>query len=193
MRSLWQKVNSSEFPQGQDVWTRNYAELVKSLNIDWGNLIKEDPDQKSGLHLTQSEETNVLTKFREQNSTISVRSLDEGRALPLEITIDDFDFLVEQSTDPKEKSLRIGLAIPKTAGGRDQDILKHIANEHSSEELESMLNLLASYKDAKATPCQRCGKVFDTELQLPLNRQRKEGASSDTSAGWFPLHQSCAS
>ncbi len=191
MKTLWQKVNSSEFPQGEDVWTRDYAKLVGALKVEQDDLVKDESGEEQGNALVKSDDADVLRIFRDSHPKLAAKSLEEGRVLPIELTIDGSVFVIERAGTNKGKQLAAKLKSGASASGETKDVLKYIEREHASETLSSMLSLLSSYGNVKTTPCQKCGKVFGADLQLPLVRKRKEGSSKDGLPIWIPLHHSC--
>ena len=193
MKNLWQKVNSSEFPQGEDVWTRDYTELAGGWKVEQTDVVKTETDERQGDEFMESNDTEAVKKFQEQNPTFPAKSSEESRTLPFELTIDGTTYVIERSGAGEAKELRVTLKSDAVANQRDKGILKHIQHEHASETIGSMLSLVSSYKDVKSTPCQKCSKVFDPDLQFALIRKRKGGSTDNTSPIWIPLHQSCIS
>jgi len=51
--------------------------------------------------------------------------------------------------------------------------------------------MLAAYRDVKTRPCDKCNKLVNNKLQLPLVRQMKP-ESSNEQVEFLALHQDCA-
>jgi Mediator complex subunit 27 len=54
--------------------------------------------------------------------------------------------------------------------------------------------MLASYKDLRSRPCDKCLKLYTLELKLPVIRKRKLSIFRDgeTVKQWEALHVACA-
>ena len=54
--------------------------------------------------------------------------------------------------------------------------------------------MLASYKDVKTRPCDKCSRLLDRNAQFPVVRTRKRAQQPDGlyTKEWLALHQPCA-
>ena len=54
--------------------------------------------------------------------------------------------------------------------------------------------MLASYKDVRARPCQKCGKLLDNRALFPVARRRKRKKNKEGvfETSWEALHEGCS-
>jgi Mediator complex subunit 27 len=136
---------------------------------------------------------DVVKKFEEQNPDISVRVLGGGLEMALEVTMPDAAFGIAKDASQPKAAYMVSLKDEGSTPQRAKDVLGHIVAAHKQADLDSLLSLLASYKNLKTTLCNNCGKVFDDDLNFALVRKRKEGSAAEKNVSWVPLHANCAS
>lgn len=181
MRSLWQTVNSAEFPQGQDVWTVDYASLlpnIRSSNSTSGHSVKDE----EGI-------SSIMSTFREAHPDVGLETPDGPEKLPIELTVASISFRIEQAENSEKYTVK---AKEATSDDPTQTaILQYISTAHKHERLRELLSLLASYKNLMNTACQKCQKVFDQSLRLPLARERSDPKDDTDQPKWSVLHENC--
>jgi hypothetical protein len=186
MKDLWQKVNSSSFPQGDDSWISKYSELANgSLQDQNVNAQQKVIDSISSSAANDAE---IQDGFLKDHSSIRLKRSTEGQAVPFEITVNGLIYKIERSE--KDGLLRASLSSSSSEGRSSASIVKHV-NSQQLNSMEAILSLLLSYNRPKTTKCQKCGKIFDSTLNFPLVRQRKSEQPLGSDQAWIALHESC--
>lgn len=54
-------------------------------------------------------------------------------------------------------------------------------------------DMLASYRDVKERPCQKCGKLLDNRAIFPVVRRKKstKNDAGELESTWEALHEAC--
>ena len=190
MRNLWQDVNSSDIPQGQDVWTRDYRQVLNESVVPRERIVKIEESEGAASQLVTKDDADVISGFKSQNPSILLESIGDSPALPLMMTISGTELILErQADDPATIAIRP--VTEQRISERMQTVLRIIKDEHPATSLEVLLPLLASYTSMKTLHCHRCGRQFDASLQLPIARKRKESSEPKAQITWLPCHKSC--
>lgn len=181
MRSLWQTVNVADFPQGNDVWTVDYAKLHPKLKTATSTAATA-PDNTTNVELVSS----TIENFRTAHPELTLEASDKPGQLPVTLSVGPGTFSIDVGQLPGHYEI-------KTAESTESDptqigILNYINKTHAGDGLHSLLSLLASYHSIKTAVCQKCGKLFDAALRLPLARERID-TKDDAEPQWKALHE----
>ncbi|ETN43509.1 uncharacterized protein HMPREF1541_02668 [Cyphellophora europaea CBS 101466] len=192
MRSLWQTVNNAEYPQGDDVWTMDYAQSlskIKSLNGADKAGDSTNADQSLSDHHSVSA---IIAKFRESHPTIPINTPAAPDDLPVELTVASMAFQIVDQGLEGNHVYSVAATEDTKPTATQLAVLRHIERSHEQENLQALMGLLASYSNIMSTPCQKCQKVFDQSLKLPIVREKKNSTTSGGDLEWSILHDSCA-
>ncbi|RMZ86589.1 hypothetical protein DV736_g6186, partial [Chaetothyriales sp. CBS 134916] len=194
MKALWQTAISVELSQGDDVWIHNYTELAHKPTPGADRMDQVITASKQpGPNSAGTDDEAILEKFSNLHPGVKAVRLEEGHVLPLEVDVDGISFLVERTGSDEGATFGVTLKKDKSAPPEAKEVLARISDEGKSQGLGRVLSIMASYKGFKSKPCQKCGKVFDANLQLAIYRRLKEAGSADAMPVWISLHHSCAS
>lgn len=181
MRSLWQTVNNAEFPQGQDVWTTDYAALlstVQSSSSANANIVKDDESISS-----------VIGAFQTAHPDVVLVTPDGSEQLPIVLAVAPLSFRITHGDAPGTYDVEAGEGT--SVDSTQKSILQYMAKAHKHQRLGDLLSLLSSYKNATNASCQKCQKVFDQNLRLPLARERNVPKEDAGQLEWKALHENC--
>ena len=188
MRDLWQKTNSSEYPQGQDLWTVDYTSLLRSFN----------DNSAAAVHLTSTgmgadshqTDVEVFKSFQASNPSIEVKVSDQAEPLPADVTVSGVMFRVTKVADQAE-SYTIEAAPEQASNALCKSILQQLQSSGKGLPLPDLLSLIGSYDNIKDTPCAICSSVYDKEVEMPVVRDRIE-TTTGPHQGWRRLHAACS-
>ncbi|KAI4123467.1 MAG: hypothetical protein LQ347_006145, partial [Umbilicaria vellea] len=81
----------------------------------------------------------------------------------------------------------------KEAAQVHKAIMRSIAARPRPYDLEYLLDMLASYRDVKERPCQKCGKLLDNRAIFPVVRRKKstKNDAGELESTWEALHEAC--
>ena len=181
MRSLWQTVNSAEFPQGQDVWTTDYTALLSTIG---SSASTESTNFKADEAIS-----SIIGAFREANPDVGLSTPDAPEQLPIVLTVASMHFRVVQGQ--AAGTYKVEAQDLTNVDPTQSAILHYIDRAHKHEGLSNLLSLLASYKNVMNIACQKCQKVFDQSLRLPLARERNDSKDDAPRLNWKALHEDC--
>ncbi|KAL8631214.1 hypothetical protein Q9189_003059 [Teloschistes chrysophthalmus] len=168
---------------------------------DWLDVRKVDTPFKtstvdSAVKTSQRQTTEAikatLEKFKEVHSDIE--SAFDERSRTLKITLpapDHIEYAVaiqpEDSADPTYT-----VTCNKTSK-MHTTMMRNINSIASKQDLDHLLDLLGSYKGVRSQRCCECGRVFDRDAQLPLERREQKNKKPDGHhrVQWQPLHSGC--
>ena len=188
MRDLWQRTNSSEYPQGQDLWTVDYTSLSKSINDNSAAAVQSESTELAGdSHQTDVE---VFTSFQSSNPSIEVKVSDEEKPLPADVTVSGITFRVMKVADQAE-SYTIEAGPEQTTNAFCTSVLQQVQSSAKGLPLPNLLSLIGSYEKIKDIPCAICSNVYDKELKMPIARDRVE-TTTGPHEGWRRLHAACS-
>ena len=187
MRDLWQRTNSSEYPQGQDLWTVDYTSLLKSFDDNSAAAVQSaSTEAAADSHPTDVE---VFKSFQSSNPSIGVGVSDEAEPLPADVTVSGMTFRVTKVTD-QEESYTIEAAPEQASNALDKSVLQQLQSSAKGLALPDLLSLIGSYERIKDIPCAICSNVYDKELKMPIARDRVE-TTTGPHESWRRLHTAC--
>ena len=188
MRDLWQRTNSSDYPQGQDLWTVDYTSLLKSSDNNSAAAVQSaSTEMAADSHETDAK---VFKSFQSSNPSIEVKVSDEAEPLPADITVSEIVFRVTQAADQAE-SYTIGAAPEQAGNALCKSILRQLQSSAKGMPLPDLLSLIGSYENVKDIPCAICSSVYDKELEMPVVRDRIK-TTTGLDEGWRRLHAACS-
>ena len=188
MRDLWQRTNSSDYPQGQDLWTVDYTSLLKSSDNNSAAAVQSaSTETAADSHETDAK---VFETFQSSNPSIEVKVSDEAEPLPADITVSEIVFRVTKAADQAE-SYTIEAAPEQAGNALCKSIFRQLQSNAKGLPLPDLLSLIGSYEKIKHIPCAICSNVYDTELKMPFVRDRVETTTAPHE-GWRRLHASCS-
>lgn len=181
MRSLWQTVNNAEFPQGQDVWTTDYA----------GLLLTVQPSSSANANSITGDESisSIIGAFQAAHPDAVLVTPEGSEQLPIVLTVAPLSFRIMNGQAPGTYDVAAGENT--SVDSTQKAILQYIEKAHKHERLGDLLSLLSSYKNVMNTSCQKCQKVFDQSLRLPLARERNSPKDDTDRLEWRALHEDC--
>ena len=99
VRQLWNTVSTAELHQGSDAWVMDYSSLLQTggpheEHHEVANGIGSQPEQPS-----RGNTLEVITNFKTGHPDLTVEVIDESTGLPVNITIAQLKFQVDQSND----------------------------------------------------------------------------------------------
>ncbi|RMZ77014.1 hypothetical protein DV738_g4558, partial [Chaetothyriales sp. CBS 135597] len=194
MKALWQNTVSVQLAQGDDVWTHDYGNLASKPGSAPGRIdaVIATPKQ-SGTDSAGMDDEAILESFSSLHPDVKTARVKEGHVLPLQVDTDSISFLVDRQASAEGATLHVTLLNDQSATPEAKEVLARILDEGKSQRLGRVLSLLASYKGFKSQPCSKCGRVFDSNLELAIYRKLKQAGSGDALPAWISLHQSCTS
>ncbi|RMD44528.1 hypothetical protein DV735_g535, partial [Chaetothyriales sp. CBS 134920] len=194
MKAVWQNTISVQLGQGDDVWTHDYHDLPSKLSSepDRPDRFRATPKQ-SGPDSVGTDDDAILESFSNLHPDVKAVRLKEGHVLPLRVDIGSIGFLVDRQVTAEGATPHVALVNDEGAAPEAREILARILDEGKSQGLGRVLSLLASYKGFRSQPCQKCGRVFDSNLELALDRKLKQAGSGDALPAWTSLHHTCTS
>jgi hypothetical protein len=184
IKALFQTVSTADYPQGHDVWNIDYAKSLPAIRTVQpnhpavvGNKVEEEPAPSS-----------ILEKFRELHPDLQLQAADNSDRLPLDLVAGPLSFRIQPaSTDERYKVTAKENSSPDA---NQMTILNYVNDRHGDLNLQDLLSLLASYANIKSTPCEKCQKIIDSSLRLPVARERLD-PKHDVEPRWKILHQGC--
>ncbi|KAJ9613993.1 hypothetical protein H2200_002129 [Cladophialophora chaetospira] len=209
VRELWQTVNANELPQGGDGWNIEYGGLLQHTDTrEQATTTANEPSRDFPPPPSGSELVKLVDDFRARHPELKIHVSDQANPLPIDVQIGQLDFRVEQSSDDTGY---IVIGKPGTeASSLQHDIQQSISESEHRAKLTTLLvrilsslrgtfvctddmvqEMIASYRDIKTRPCDKCRKLFDTKaFQLPLIRQPKP-YQNDELPQFEALHRDC--
>lgn len=181
MRSLWQTVNNAEFPQGQDVWTTDYSGLLSTI---------QSSSSTSATSIKGDESiSSIIGAFQATHPDVVLTTPDGPEQLPIVLTVAPLSFRIVHGQIPGTYDVAAGEGA--SVDTTQKAILQYIEKAHRHERLGDLLSLLSSYKNVMNTSCQKCQKVFDQSLRLPLARERNVPKDGADRLEWRAVHDDC--
>lgn len=210
MQKLWEESKQASFPQGNDVWTVNYRQLaaqVKDADTAQAESTGEQPDGSG------DSAQKVVEKFREQHPTLSIQVLDEANGMALEVKIAGHRFHIARDAKDKQAVYEIRTSTKAEPTELEQGMIRCLQSRAQPDNLEYLLvcpmflrpskaethlnlwqSMLNSYANVNTQPCDKCGRIFDDDLQLPVMRQPviPPTADDEIPSRWRALHRLCS-
>ncbi|MCJ1277668.1 hypothetical protein MMC21_005482 [Puttea exsequens] len=172
----------------------DWLDVKKEESSDDMDIIELEGEVKTPPDGTKSDTAKVnaaLEKFRTAHRGIATAyNVDEDQIkveLPSPANI---TFLIDPTTGGESTSYTVRTA-KETKFLRP--ILEAIASRARPNDLNFLLELLASYMDVKSNACTKCSRLVDRNGVLPTIRSRKQiKQNGDTySTQWLAYHESC--
>ena len=186
MRALWRKSNDSDVPQGDDVWSVDYAKVLQDFRRSSTTKLSTQPEV--GTKELDVDVEATLKAFRESYPDIKIHSTAES-SIPFDIEVSTSKFRV--ATSDASRPYTISSASPEPPSMLQRSILQYIEQSHPQANLSDVLGILASYRNVESTPCHKCRSIFDNALQLPLSRKQIEAKDGWRGTIWQALHSRC--
>ncbi|KAI1612990.1 hypothetical protein EDD37DRAFT_329690 [Exophiala viscosa] len=190
VRQLWHAVNTGDAPQGEDAWSVDYGDLVIRARNQHSHSAMVNGLSSGQQHQTDADLARIVSDFRAKHPDIKFDVADEAHPLPLNITIAQLDLRVEQNQTAGATAFTVA-GKPNTEPFALRDsIVDTIGKSGGTSNLGVFLEMLAAYSDVKTRHCDKCNKLVNNELLLPLVRQLKP-ESSNEHVEFLALHQDC--
>ncbi|KAK4936452.1 hypothetical protein LTR10_022669 [Elasticomyces elasticus] len=189
VRHLWHAVNTGDAPQGEDAWSVDYGDLVIRARNQTSQSVIVNGLTSGQQPQTDADLAKATSDFRAKHPDIKIDVTDEAHPLPLNISIAQLDFRVEQNQTPGATDFTVtGKHNTEPFALRD-GIVDAIRRSEGRSNLPVVLEMLAAYRDVKTRPCDKCNKLVKN-LQLPLVRRLKP-ESSNEEVEFLALHEEC--
>lgn len=114
----------------------------------------------------------------------------ESEPLPASLTVSGIIFRITKGSG-EGSNYEILLSPQQRKDALSQEILHQIQTTSAGLKLADLLSLLQSYENVKSSACSKCNKVFDSDIKLPILRERSQTGETQQGSPWRPLHQSC--
>ncbi|KAI4199470.1 MAG: hypothetical protein LQ350_004611 [Teloschistes chrysophthalmus] len=181
----------------------NYAQNVattRSIAKELSDLYHEDETREMFKRGEESRAQNTevpIWQVAEHEDWLDVRKVDtpfKTSTVDSAITLpapDHIEYAVaiqpEDSADPTYT-----VTCNKTSK-MHTTMMRNINSIASKQDLDHLLDLLGSYKGVRSQRCCECGRVFDRDAQLPLERREQKNKKPDGHhrVQWQPLHSGC--
>ncbi|KAK5203580.1 hypothetical protein LTR41_010713 [Exophiala xenobiotica] len=191
VRELWHAVNAGDVPQGGDAWTLDYDDLLFNNGDKHAISMVVNGFSHDSHPQTDAEIAKIVSDFRLGHPELKVSVLDVEHPLPVDVGLGQLEFRIERDRSASDVTFKV-LGKPGTeAFALHDDILETIQKVGGTSNLVALLETTAAYHDIKTRACDKCNKLVNTKLQLPLIRQLKS-ATSDGKFQFLALHPDCA-
>jgi hypothetical protein len=180
MRSLFQAANTADVPQGYDVWTVDYIDLLPTIKSAKAPTVTQAAEEEPI--------GTIIEKFREQHLDVKLEIDESPEQLPIDVTGQWLSFRVKAG--PAKGRYEITTKEGDATDAIRKSIVQYLNTNHSGDGLHDLLTLLVSYDKVKSTPCQKCHELLDPGFDLPLARIRTD-SKDDNEPKWNTLHASC--
>jgi hypothetical protein len=138
MRELFQKVNATELPQGQDTWATDYLSMMSDLDSG-ESKIHADTSKEQEVTVNETiSDRDAVKRFRDENPGVEVTVLDEEKGLPLQITVSSIAFHLE-SADGDKGGYKVTLRDEQNQVQLAEKVLRQVQTSYSGESLPNIL------------------------------------------------------
>ncbi|KAF2133273.1 hypothetical protein P153DRAFT_381711 [Dothidotthia symphoricarpi CBS 119687] len=148
--------------------------------------------EEVGAVLTDEEISQIVVEFRKAHPNIRMDTQDDNRSILVQFvsasTKYRFRITIECDGNGRHKlnAACLGTTEPFLA------ITRCIASRPNTNDLKHLLNMIASYKSIKGTPCVKCKKLLDSAaLTTTARRCMQVGTNETLKVEWAALHESC--
>ncbi|OAL36739.1 hypothetical protein AYO20_04071 [Fonsecaea nubica] len=194
VRELWQTVNANDLPQGGDAWAFDYASLLRDAAANEQTSNTEKDASHAFRPPSDAETTKMVNDFRARHPDVKIHVSSEASPLPIDISVSRFDFRVEKSEAADGTTYNvIDKSGTEASGVYDlrADVVESIRESKEIVRLETLLEMIYSYRDVMTRPCDKCKKLLDTKkLKLPVIRQA-DPSTQDGQPPFLALHRVC--
>ena len=194
IRRIREQTNTTYYPQGDDAWRVDYQRLAKDMDKIKAESLGEHAAIDDGLmepEVSGEDHANVFEDFRKSYPRIKLQTEAASAEVTAKLRVAGLNFKVSKE---KRSGVEGFVATPDDLGqkpGVNRDIYRSLAQRPPEKKLSDMLHLLASYQHVTNQACDKCGLVFDDNLDLAI--ARKSSKTSPTGQKiWAAFHPKCS-
>jgi len=204
MKEVWTASSDSAFPQGSDLWSVDYEDVAAVDAMDMEYVAASNEDVEKALEVFEASNPKVKLE----------REYDGEGWITIDVTVAGQNFTI---TRPGGEVYSVwDWVVTAKAGSlvteRLQDMLRSFEERPSKGNLAFLLvsaaflsclktilesvyaddtqDMIASYKDLKTRPCEKCKTIFDDDIQLPAMRVSNP-TPGDDSKHLLAYHRHC--
>ncbi|KIX96620.1 uncharacterized protein Z520_07886 [Fonsecaea multimorphosa CBS 102226] len=196
VRELWQTVHANDLPQGGDAWAFDYASLLRDAAANEQTSITAKDASNEFQPPSDAEIAKTVDDFRARHPEVKIHVANEPSLLPIDITVSRFGFRVEKSQSLGGPAFNvIDKSGAEASGVYDvrADVVQSIQESKETARLGDLLEMIYSYHDLMARPCDKCKKLLDTKkLKMPVIRQANPSTQGEQQPPFLALHRACS-
>lgn len=153
---------------------------------------EEEGTAEAGDALGLKDVNEALDKFRSAHVGLEASLIEDSRMVTLHLPLPaQINFQIQLNTTPEGPN---NYSVDsKDKSKLHRAILEAIRTRPRPNDLNDLLEMLASYLDIKSRPCVKCSRLLDRNAQFPIIRSRKRTKQPDGrfASQWLALHAAC--
>lgn len=196
-KEVMQKAKKSRTENNEGITAWQVTEHEDWLDAKKENETEDVDDKDRDLAETEdspglNDVKAVLDKFRSSHVGIEVSLDEDSRTVTLSLPLPaHIKFQIQLDSALEDRNNYVVDSEGKSSFNRA--IVEAIRARTNSNDLNYLLEMLASYSDVKSRPCVKCSRLLDRNAQFPVLRSRKKTKQPDgrNAIQWLALHTAC--
>ena len=194
IRSIREQTNTTYYPQGDDAWRVDYQRLARDMaKLNPKNVEENDAVDDAALNPEMSDEDNakVFEQFRKSYPRIKLEIEEDSAESIAKVRVASLNLKILKEKRSAVEGFVATANVDSQKPGVNRDIYRSLAQRLPEKRLADMLSLLLSYQDAINRSCDKCGLVFDDNLDMAFARK---SARTDPAGQkiWAAFHPKCS-